>query len=61
MGDLGLSDAVLIRPDAPEDSVLLQRMIALDTQRMPPLASQVRDEAGVALIEEWILGLEDCD
>lgn len=61
MGDLGLSDAVLIRPDAPEDSVLLQRMITLDAQRMPPIASQVRDEAGVALIEDWILGLEGCE
>ena len=60
-GTLGLDDARLIAPGAPERSVLLERVKALDAYRMPPLASHVVDEVGVALLEAWIRSLDGCE
>jgi len=52
-------DHRLVVPGDPEHSVLLQRLCACDGfTRMPPLASNEIDEAGVALITEWILSLD---
>jgi hypothetical protein len=31
-----------------------------DANQMPPLASSVVDTAGVALVREWIAGLDAC-
>jgi len=60
-GGLGLSDARLIAPGAPERSVLLQRMLSTDANRMPPLATSKVHAEGTALIEAWITGLEVCE
>ena len=44
-------------PGAPDDSVLLLRMLATDASRMPPVASSVVDAAGTQLIADWITQL----
>jgi uncharacterized repeat protein (TIGR03806 family) len=53
-GTMGLSDAGLVVPGAPERSVILQRMKKTDATRMPRIASSVVDEEGVRIVEEWI-------
>jgi hypothetical protein len=40
--------------------VLALRMARRDADGMPPLASNVVDAAGMALIEEWIDSLTGC-
>ncbi|HEV3260665.1 MAG TPA: hypothetical protein VG013_27675, partial [Gemmataceae bacterium] len=45
---------------APHDvgrSMLYQRMTRFDNFRMPPLATNVRDRAALAVLEEWIRSL----
>jgi mono/diheme cytochrome c family protein len=59
-GDLGLANARLIAPGAPERSVLLERMSRRDAQAMPPLASNLVDAAGVGVIRDWIASLSSC-
>jgi uncharacterized repeat protein (TIGR03806 family) len=59
-GDLGLTNARVIAPGAPERSVLLARMNRRDAQAMPPLASNLVDTAGVALVRDWIASLSGC-
>ncbi len=60
VGALGLDQARIVAPHAPERSVLIARMRALDEHRMPKLASRVVDEAGVAAVEAWIRELTTC-
>ncbi len=59
-GALGLAEARLVAPGAPERSLLPVRMRTLDAHRMPPLGTSVVDAEGVALVEGWIAGLEGC-
>lgn len=59
-GDLGIADARIIAPGAPERSVLLERMRRRDANAMPPLATNVVDEAGASLLGEWIAALDGC-
>jgi uncharacterized repeat protein (TIGR03806 family) len=59
-GDLGLTDAQIIAPGAPDSSVLLARMNRRDAQSMPPLASNVVDAEGVGLVRNWIESLSGC-
>lgn len=56
-GDMQLDDAQLVAAGAPERSVLLYRMAKLGSGRMPPLASERVDHAGVDLIARWIAEL----
>ncbi|MGM8226933.1 PQQ-dependent sugar dehydrogenase [Cellvibrio sp. ARAG 10.3] len=58
--DLGIPNARVIAPGASERSVLLQRMIVVNDNRMPPISSHVVDEAGTELIAEWINTLGGC-
>lgn len=57
-GDLGLPQARIIAPGAPDSSVLLGR---IETRAagvmMPPLASSLVDDEAVQLITDWISGL----
>ncbi len=53
-GDMQLDDAQLVAAGAPERSVLLYRIAKLGSGRMPPLASERVDHAGVDLIARWI-------
>lgn len=52
----GLGTEVYILPGAPQESFLWRRMSIRDggAWQMPPLATEVVDEHGVALIEAWI-------
>ena len=58
--DWGVS-AKLIAPGSSADSVILTRMRAAPgSQRMPPLATNMVDTAGAAVIEDWINALSGC-
>ena len=60
-GDLGLgASARVIAPGNALNSVLIERMSRRDANGMPPLASNVVDANGVALIETWIDSLAIC-
>jgi len=54
-----LKDAKLIVPGQPERSVLINRMGArgANSGQMPPLATYRVDEAGLALMREWVKSL----
>ena len=52
--DLGLENALLIRPGVKESSVLWERMRRLDATRMPSLGSTEVDAAAVQAVGEWI-------
>ncbi|HJL18024.1 MAG TPA: PQQ-dependent sugar dehydrogenase [Sandaracinaceae bacterium LLY-WYZ-13_1] len=60
LDDLGLADARIVTPGAPERSVLLARMRALNGARMPRLATSVVDEAATAVVESWIADHARC-
>ncbi|MES2885412.1 MAG: PQQ-dependent sugar dehydrogenase [Pseudomonadota bacterium] len=53
-GDLGIAGAQRIRAGNKAQSLVWERMRRLDSNRMPPIASHVVDEAGLALIGQWI-------
>ncbi len=55
---LDLVDAKLIAPGQPERSVLLKRITSRGPNQMPPLATHRVDEAGAALLREWIMSLK---
>ncbi len=61
--DRDLVDTVegkLLKPGAPTESILYQRLNRRDEQQMPPLGSNQIDQKGVALIEAWILSIANC-
>jgi hypothetical protein len=58
--NLGLPGAQIIRPGAPESSVLLLRMGATDARRMPQVGSRVVDSQATALIGDFIRSLTVC-
>jgi len=60
LGDLGIADTRIVAAGSPGRSVLLQRMKRQDVFRMPPLASNLSDDAGILLLENWIEGLAGC-
>ncbi len=53
----GLPDAKLVVPGHPERSVLVHRLGLRGPGQMPPLASTRVDEAGAALVREWVRSL----
>jgi hypothetical protein len=55
-----LDGTSLLAPADAAHSVIALRMRALAVYRMPPLASAIVDDDGVALIESWIGGLSSC-
>jgi uncharacterized repeat protein (TIGR03806 family) len=60
--DLGIANARLIAPGAPERSVIPARMSARDVpEAMPPLGSSLVDTEGVTLIRDWIESLPGCN
>jgi uncharacterized repeat protein (TIGR03806 family) len=59
-GDLGVAGAKILAPGDPSHSILSLRPRALDSKRMPPLASRVVDEAGVSVLDDWIRSLASC-
>jgi mono/diheme cytochrome c family protein len=61
LGDLGIPDARLLVPGAPERSLLLTRMRERGPEQMPPLGSNIVDYEGIALVTFWISQLEGCE
>jgi uncharacterized repeat protein (TIGR03806 family) len=59
-GDLGITNAKVIAPGAPDSSVLLSRINRRDTYAMPPLGSKLVDTASVAVVRQWIQSLTGC-
>ncbi len=59
-GDLGVAGAALLKPGAPEQSVLSLRMHSLAAPRMPPLGTALEDAAGEALVDAWIRSVAAC-
>lgn len=55
-GDLGLTNARIIRAGVKESSVLWERMRRRDFRGMPPIGTRVVDDAAVDLIGRWIDG-----
>jgi uncharacterized repeat protein (TIGR03806 family) len=53
----GISEARLIAPGEPQQSVLMHRIGRRGEGQMPPLASSLVDEAGVRLLDQWIRSL----
>ena len=53
----GLSEARLVAPGKPDQSVLLHRISQRGQGQMPPLSSALPDQSGVELIRRWIQGL----
>ena len=49
----------VIAPGDPDHSVLLRRISTRGTSQMPPLASNVSDPRGAALLNSWILSTAD--
>ena len=56
----GITEQYRISPGDPDDSRIPARMNRRDFDQMPPLATSIIDEPGVALIREWITSLENC-
>jgi len=60
-GDLGLGpSARLIAPGSAATSIVVSRTNRRDANAMPPLASNVVDADGVALLTQWINSLSGC-
>ena len=59
-GTLGVAGALLLKPGAPSQSLISLRMHATTDDRMPPLASQVVDPDGTAVVDAWIASLTAC-
>lgn len=53
-GDMGLPEARLLAPGDPGRSVILQRMATGGRGHMPYLGGRTVDDAGLALIRDWI-------
>lgn len=60
LGDLGVAGAKVVAPGSPATSVLSLRTRAVGAARMPPLASNVVDTVGAAVVDDWITSLTAC-
>jgi hypothetical protein len=54
---LGVSDAVLLRPQNPGASILFKRLAALDGTAMPPLAKGIVDASAVSVFDAWLAAM----
>lgn len=59
-GDFAIPGAKIVMPGNAANSVMSLRMHTLGNQRMPPLATQVVDPQGTAVINAWINSLKAC-
>ena len=60
-GTLGLANAKIVAPGAPDSSVLLARVNTRDpVVQMPPIGSHIIDANGVGLLRQWITELAGC-
>jgi putative heme-binding domain-containing protein len=56
-GDFALADARVVAPGEPHRSTLWYRMATSGPGRMPHIGTELVDEAGLALVREWIASL----
>ncbi len=56
-GDFAIADARIIVPGEPHRSTLWYRMATTGPGRMPHIGAELVDEAGLALVREWIASL----
>ncbi|MGD9646563.1 MAG: PQQ-dependent sugar dehydrogenase [Pirellulales bacterium] len=54
----GIENAMLVAPGEPDRSVLVHRLSRRGPGQMPPLVSREVDTAAVALLRDWISGLQ---
>jgi glucose/arabinose dehydrogenase len=54
MDDLGIPGALLLKPAAPGESVLLERISRWEGIHMPPLATALLNEPAIDLLQEWL-------
>ncbi len=59
-GTLGVTNARVLAPGAPERSLLSVRMHALDANRMPKIGSSVVDPLGTKVVDDWIRSMTGC-
>jgi len=59
-GDLGITGGRLILPGNAALSIVPARINRRDVNGMPPLGSNVIDNEGVLLIQQWINSLTGC-
>ena len=57
-GDFGLPDPHIIKPGDPYASTLYFRMAKFGRDRMPHIGAERPDEGALALIEQWIAGMD---
>ncbi|HWL08532.1 MAG TPA: PQQ-dependent sugar dehydrogenase [Planctomicrobium sp.] len=57
-GNFDLTEARIIQPGRPEQSVLYYRLATVGRGHMPYTGSRNVDDAGLSLIREWIISLE---
>ena len=55
---MGITDAQLVAPGAPERSLLYKRMIVRGINQMPPTSTNRVDERGAKLLFDWIRALK---
>ncbi len=48
---------VIVTPGAPQTSQLYQRMKVRNLDQMPPLGTELADDAALATVGQWITGL----
>ena len=51
---LGIQGAMLVKPGAPDQSIILRRVARRGEYQMPPTSTNRVDAAGAKLLEEWI-------
>ncbi|SMF39793.1 conserved hypothetical protein, HNE_0200 family [Alteromonadaceae bacterium Bs31] len=59
-GNWGLTNARVVAPGSAASSVLYERMATADDHRMPPLGTNLIDQAALSVIESWIDNMADC-
>lgn len=59
-GDLDVEGAKLFDPGSPDTSLLALRMASVDAHRMPPLATLLVDDDGLAAVRDWISETGSC-
>ena len=57
LGTLDLEDPRILKPGDPDNSSLLNRLLVFDSNRMPPLATNLVDWQGADLLRRWIASL----
>jgi hypothetical protein len=60
VGTLGIAGGLIVTPGDPALSLLSSRIHRRDAWGMPPIGTNLVDEAGAALIDEWIGALSSC-